>query len=310
MLRTLLIYLSRAGWARRMMSHWGLARRVSRRFVAGETEDEAIAAIKVLNAKSITATVDILGESVSDASEAGSTVQSYLKLLDRVKAEGLDTTVSVKLTALGLDIDRDLCLSNIRQLLDRARKHGLAVTIDMEGSDHTQRTLDILYMLFRDEGYGSTVQGVLQSYLYRTDADAKQVADMGIAIRLCKGAYKEPASVAYPKKVEVDKAYERHTAILLDAAKEGRGYPGIATHDEKLIQAAKAYAAAHDIPLTNFEFQMLHGIRTALQDELARDGYRVRVYVPFGGYWYPYFMRRLAERPANLWFFASNFFRR
>jgi len=310
MLRTFLIYLSRAGWARRMMSHWGLARRVSRRFVAGETEDEAIAAIKALNAKNITATVDILGESVSDASEAGVTVQAYLKLLDRVKAEGLDTTVSVKLTALGLDIDRDLCLSNIRQLLDRARKHGLAVTIDMEGSDHTQRTLDILYALFRDEGYGSAVQGVLQSYLYRTDDDVRQVADMGIAIRLCKGAYKEPASIAYPKKAEMNKAYERHTAVLLDAAKEGRGYPGIATHDEKLIEAAKAYAAAHDIPLANFEFQMLHGIRTALQDGLARDGYRVRVYVPFGGYWYPYFMRRLAERPANLWFFASNFFRR
>jgi proline dehydrogenase len=309
MLRAFLIYLSQAGWARRMMSGWGLARRVSRRFVAGETEDEAIAAIRALNAKGITATVDILGESVTDADEAKAVAESYLRLLDRVKAEGVDSTLSAKLTALGLDIDYELCLANMRRLLDRAREHGLQVTIDMEGSDHTQRTLDILYTLFRDEGY-KNVRGVLQSYLYRTDDDAKQAAELGIGIRLCKGAYREPASIAYPKKADVNKAFERHAEILLDAAKEGRGYPGIATHDEKLIEAAKAYAAAHDIPLTNFEFQMLHGIRTALQDELARDGYRVRIYVPFGSYWYPYFMRRLAERPANLWFFMSNLIRR
>jgi proline dehydrogenase len=309
MLRAFLIYLSQAGWARRMMSGWGLARRVSRRFVAGETEDEAIAAIRALNAKGITATVDILGESVTDADEANAVAESYLRLLDRVKAEGVDSTLSAKLTALGLDIDYELCLANMRRLLDRAREHGLQVTIDMEGSDHTQRTLDILYTLFRDEGY-KNVRGVLQSYLYRTDDDAKQAAELGIGIRLCKGAYREPASIAYPKKADVNKAFERHAEILLDAAKEGRGYPGIATHDEKLIEAAKAYAAAHDIPLTNFEFQMLHGIRTALQDELARDGYRVRIYVPFGSYWYPYFMRRLAERPANLWFFMSNLIRR
>jgi proline dehydrogenase len=308
MLRNLLIYLSRAVWARRIMSSWGLARRVSRRFVAGETEDEAIAAIRTLNEKGITATVDILGEGVTDASEANAVAESYLRLLDRVKSEGVNASVSAKLTALGLDIDYDLCLSNMRRLLDRARKHGLVVTIDMEGSEHTQRTLDILCTLFRDEGY-KNVSGVLQSYLYRTDDDARQAAELGIGIRLCKGAYKEPASVAYPKKADVDRAFERHAEILLDAAKEGRGYPGIATHDEKLVEAAKAYAAAHDIPLGNFEFQMLHGIRTALQDQLARDGYGLRIYVPFGSYWYPYFMRRLAERPANLWFFASNFFR-
>lgn len=309
MLRSLLIYLSQAGWARKMMSNWRIARRVARRFVAGETEDEAIAAIRVLNEKGITATVDILGESVADANEANATVEAYLRLLDRVKAEGVESWVSVKLTALGLDIDYDLCLSNVRRLLDRARECGLVVTIDMEGSDHTQRTLDILYTLFRDEGYNN-VRGVLQSYLYRTDDDAKQFAEMGIGVRLCKGAYKELASIAYPKKAEVDEAFERHTNIFLDAAKEGRSYPGIATHDEKLVEAAKFYADANDVPLENFEFQMLHGIRTVLQDDLAHNGYRVRIYVPFGSYWYPYFMRRLAERPANLWFFASNFFRK
>ncbi len=309
MLRALLLYLSQAKWARAIVTHMRLAKRVARRFVAGETEADAERAVRALNEKGITASVDVLGESVTDAEMARAAAEKYLKLLDCIKQRNLKTTVSLKLTALGLDIDPALCRENMRAILRSVRDRGLEVTIDMESSAYTERTLDLFRALREEDGFGDVVGTVIQSYLYRSDQDIRELADEGATIRLCKGAYKEPASVAYPKKSDVDAAYVRQMKVLLDAAQEGRGYPQIATHDEQIIEEAKAYADGKGIPRDRYEFQMLHGIRNDLRDKLVADGYRMRVYVPFGTEWYPYFMRRLAERPANLWFFVSNFLR-
>ncbi len=309
MLRALLLYLSRAAWARNIVMRWGLARRVARRFISGETEQEAIEAVKKLNARGLTATIDVLGESVTQPDQAHAARDAYLSLLDAICRHKLNASVSLKLTALGLDIDPALCRDNLRRILTHARERGLTVTIDMEDHTYTQRTLDLFHALWREDGLDN-VHTVIQSYLYRSDADIEALAQEGACIRLCKGAYREPPQVAYPKKRDVDAAYVRQMKVLLDAAKEGRGYPGLATHDEAIIEQAKAYADSTGVPRTNYEFQMLHGVRSQLQEQLVAEGYRMRVYVPFGTQWYPYFMRRLAERPANLWFFVSNFFRR
>ncbi len=309
MLRALLLYLSRAKWAQVLIMRFGLARRVALRFVAGETQEAAIEAIGKLNGKGMTATVDILGESVTEPEEACATADQYLGLMEAICENKLDAWVSIKLTALGLDIDTVLCRENIRRILQWAKECGLVVTIDMESSDYTQRTLDLFWTLRQEDGFDN-VRAVIQSYLYRSEDDIRKMAEDGAGVRLCKGAYKEPSSIAYPKKRDVDAAYVRDMKILLDAAKEGRGYPGIATHDEKIIEAAKAYAAERQISPDRYEFQMLHGVRTAAQEQLVAEGYRMRIYVPYGTYWYPYTMRRLAERPANLWFFVSNLFRR
>ncbi len=309
MLRALFLYLSRAGWARAIVMKWPLARRVALRFVAGETQPQALGVIRDLNARGITATVDVLGESITEAEQATAARDAYLQLIDAIRQQKLDAWVSLKLTALGLDIDADLCHHNMCDILAQAQAAGLRVTIDMEDHTYTQSTLDMFRWLRGDDGFDNA-RTVLQAYLFRTDDDIAHMAEEGAGIRLCKGAYKEPGSVAYPKKADVDAHYVHNMQTLLDAAKEGRGYPGIATHDEAIIEQAKAYAAAHDIPRDAFEFQMLYGVRSALQDQLVKDGYRMRVYVPYGTQWYPYFVRRLAERPANVWFFASNFFRR
>ncbi len=309
MLRALFLYLSRAAWARRLVTRWGLARRVARRFVAGETLEEAIAAVRRLNEKGISATVDVLGESVTDAEMARQAAESYLVLLEAIRANGLAATVSLKLTALGLDIDEALCREHMRRILSRAREVGTRVTIDMEDHPYTQRTLDLYRALRREDGFDN-VGTVIQAYLYRSDADIAALAAEGAEIRLCKGAYKEPPQIAYPRKKDVNAAFVRQMKVLLDAALEGRGYPGIATHDERIIAEAKAYADARRIPREAYEFQMLYGVRPALQEQLVAEGYRLRVYVPYGTQWYPYFMRRLAERPANVWFFVSNLFRR
>jgi proline dehydrogenase len=256
----------------------------------------------------MTASVDILGESTTDAAEAGRYTDAYLHLIDRLAEQKLKSSVSLKLTALGLDVDPEGCRKNMRLILDTARKRGVHVTIDMEDHRYTERTLAFLREM-RGEGFDDA-QGVIQAYLYRSGDDIPALAAEGVDIRLCKGAYSEPASVAYPGKKDVDTAYLNLMKTLLDAAITGSGYPGIATHDEKMISATRAYAAECKIPLDHFEFQMLYGVRPALQQELAGSGYGMRVYVPFGTQWYPYLMRRLAERPANLWFFASNFFKR
>lgn len=307
MLRTLLLYLSHAKWAKNIVTSWGLARRVARRFVSGETEDDVIAAIRKINGKGMTTSVDILGESTTDTAEAGRYAEAYVHLIERLRREGLKSSVSLKLTALGLDIDPEVCRKNIRLILQAAGERDIHVTIDMEDHTYTDRTLQILREL-KAEGF-ENAQGVIQSYLYRSEQDILALAREGVDIRLCKGAYREPASVAYPRKKDVDAAYVREMKVLLDAATNGGGYPGIATHDVKIIAATKAYAAECKIPLDRFEFQMLNGVRPALQQSLVDEGYGMRVYVPFGTQWYPYFMRRLAERPANLLFFLSNLLR-
>ncbi len=308
MLRAFFIALSHAGWAEHIMINWGLARRVARRFIAGEHQEEAIETVRRLNAKGLTATLDVLGESVTEKAEAITMTESYLHLLYAIAENKLNASISLKLTALGLDTSPELCRKNLRRIVENARKLGLDVTIDMEDHTYTQRTLELFRSVRYQEGLDNLLT-VIQAYLYRSDEDIKQLAAEGASLRLCKGAYKEPPAVAYPKKDDVDAAYVRQMKVLLDAAKVGRGYPGIATHDEKIIAIAKAYAAEQNIPRDRFEFQMLHGIRSGLQEQLAAEGFGMRVYVPFGPHWYPYFMRRLAERPANVWFFASNFFR-
>jgi proline dehydrogenase len=307
MLRALFLTLSTAKWAEKIVTTRPAARRMARRFVAGETAEEAVAAIRELNAQGIAATVDILGESIGDAAQAAAMMQSYLDFIDLIEKEGLEAWLSVKLTALGVDIDAGLSRANLHSILTRAREVGIGVAIDMEGSHYTRRTLDTVRAL-RAEGFDN-IRAVIQAYLYRSDEDVRALAAEGVGVRLCKGAYKEPPAIAYPRKVDVDAAYQRQMLTLLDAANAGRGYPGIATHDESLIDAARQHAAQHKIAPDRYEFQMLHGVRRDLQRQLVEEGYRMRVYVPFGVAWYAYFMRRLAERPANLWFFVRNLFR-
>jgi proline dehydrogenase len=308
MLRRLLLYLSTAGWARHIVTHWGLARRMARRFVAGETLDEAIAVIRTLQDKGILVTLDYLGESIASADDARHVVQTYCTILERLHDEGLhSTSISLKLTHLGLDISAELGADHVRQILEVAKTHGLAVTIDMESSAYTDTTLDI-YRTLRDTHGFDNVGTVIQSYLYRSADDMHQLAAEGAHIRLCKGAYLEPPEVAFPDKADVDANFTRLTADYLLSPHPA--YLCIATHDEQMIRAAEAVIQQHTIPSDRYEFQMLLGVRSGRQIELAAAGYKMRVYVPFGESWYPYFMRRLAERPANLWFILSNLFRR
>jgi proline dehydrogenase len=301
MLRAGLLYLSEQPAVFRFVRGNPVARRLASRFVAGETLDTAVEAVRQLNARRATATLDLLGESVRTEAEAAHAATTAIQMLDRIAAERLDSNISVKLTQLGLDISHDVCVANTRRLLDRARQLGGFVRIDMEGSAYTQRTLDLIEReLYPD--YPQHVGVVIQSYLYRSGADVERLIGLGMRVRLCKGAYKEPADVAYPAKADVDASYGRLMETLLE-----RGhYPGIATHDEALIRRARAFVAARGIAPERFEFQMLYGVRRDLQEALVRDGYRMRVYVPFGTQWYPYLMRRLAERPANIAFILGN----
>jgi proline dehydrogenase len=306
MLRRLLLYLSRAGWARNIVTHWGLARRMARRFVAGETLDEALAVTRTLNASGLAVTLDYLGESVVRAEDTAEVVSTYRAILDAIAAHRLHASVSLKLTHLGLDIDEALCAANLRRILEAAQPHGIGVTIDMESSAYTDTTLR-LYRAARADGFAN-VGTVIQAYLYRSEADMQQLAAEGAHIRLCKGAYLEPADIAYPQKKDVDASYVRlMRAYLLSAPP---AYLCIATHDEAMIAAAEETIRQHSIAPGRCEFQMLYGIRSARQAELAAAGHLTRVYVPFGAAWYPYFMRRLAERPANLWFMARSLFQR
>ena len=257
--------------------------------------------VKKLNAKGTSTSLDLLGESIHNEKEARDSARQYIQILDRIKRSGLDANVSVKLTAMGLDMGEELCIANMQDILERARKHETFVRLDMEGSDYTQKTLDIFYnRLF--PSYRGNVGIVLQSYMYRAFSDVEQANVVGVRVRICKGAYKEPASVAYLDKKDVDDSYLRcMRALLLDGH-----YPGIATHDERMIRETKAFARENQIPSSRFEFQMLYGVRRDLQEKLMREGYRLRVYVPFGTQWYPYLMRRLAERPANVAFITGN----
>jgi proline dehydrogenase len=278
-------------------------RGVSRRFVAGEELDEALAATKVLNQKGLHVTLDYLGENVTDEQEAEATARDYRAIIDRLHDSVADANISIKLTALGLDIAQELCERNLTQILEHAGKIPIFVRIDMEGSAYTERTVDFtLRMHERFEHVGT----VIQSCLYRSKKDVEQLIIQGARVRLVKGAYKEPRSVAFQVKSEVDRNYVRLMTLLLQRS----NYPALATHDEAIIDAACKYARNNGISPRSFEFQMLYGIRRDLQEKLVEQGYNVRIYVPYGSQWYPYLMRRMAERPANLIFVASNAARR
>jgi proline dehydrogenase len=309
-LRLILIYLSHAGWARQMISGLPIARRVARRFVAGETIDEAMAATQALNARQLMVTLDYLGESVTDKAIADASRDEILRVLDRIEAAGLDANVSVKLSQLGLRIHPDIALENSRQILERAQRYDNRVRIDMEESELVDKTLNIYRTLRDDMGY-QNVGVVIQAYLYRSERDVARLIQEGAWVRLCKGAYAEPPDIAFAHKADTDANYVKLTHMMLSEEARARGvYLGIATHDENMINAALEFAQSQGIRPDEFEFQMLYGIRRDLQESLISQGYRVRTYVPYGTAWYPYFVRRLAERPANLWFFVSNLFKR
>lgn len=314
MLREFFLVLSRAHWAQDLITRLPIAWQMASRFISGTTTAEAIKTIQGLNARGLTATLDFLGESVTNPDEAARAADEYLCILEQIAASEVRAHVSLKLTQFGLDLDAALCERNLRRVVEKAQAVGTFVCVDMESSAHTDRTLAVVDAVRRDFDNLGTV---LQAYLYRTEQDLIALADAGTRIRLCKGAYQEPADKAFPHKADVDANFVRLTRLLLDrsanapARGEGRTppLPAIATHDEKMITAAKEYAAEKRIPRNQFEFQMLHGVRRDLQEQLVREGYGMRVYVPYGTHWYPYFMRRLAERPANVWFFVSNYFK-
>ena len=301
MLRSALLYLSNQPRIFKFVRNNRIAKSFANRFVAGETLDTALAAVARLNSRGITASLDLLGESVHNETEARAAGGAYVTMLDRINERKLDANVSVKLTAMGLDISEELCVATMHRILQRARDYGTFVRIDMESSEYTQRTLDLfeqrLYPAYRDH-----VGIVVQSYLYRTFADVERAIQLKARVRLCKGAYKEPETVAYPSKKDVDSNYVRSMHELMLKG----NYPGLATHDEAIIREAKRFAKEKNIPADRYEFQMLYGVRRDLQDRLVREGYRMRVYVPFGTQWYPYLMRRLAERPANVAFITGN----
>ncbi len=303
MLRPLFLMLSESSLARGFVTHAPFAGAAARRFVAGETIPEAMAAARELNARGLTVTMDYLGESVSDRSEARAAADTYIEIIDAIGANEIDGNVSLKLTQMGQDIDEEFLRSNVSRVVDRARADDMFVRFDMESSDYTQRTLDFFERIWNEGTRNIGV--VLQSMLRRTESDTEWANQLGARVRLCKGAYMEPASVAFQEKSEVDASYVRCMKLLLS---EGN-YPGIATHDEAMVQATIEHARANDIAPEKFEFQMLYGIRRDLQEQLVRDGWRVRTYVGFGRAWYPYFMRRLAERPANVMFLARQVLR-
>jgi proline dehydrogenase len=298
MLRNALLYLSAQPTVFKFVRNNGIAKKFARRFVAGETADEALDAVKVLNAKGITASLDLLGESVHNEAEARASGRDYIRLLDQIRQRNLDANVSVKLTAMGLDISEELCISIMHEVLDRARQHRTFVRLDMESSAYTERTLQLFEQRLYP-AYPENVGIVLQSYLYRTAADVERAIQLKCRVRLCKGAYKEPASVAYQSRMDVDKSYVRCLRVLM----EGRGYPMVATHDPRLIGVARKLVLDTERAKGSYEFQMLYGIRPNEQRRLAADGETARIYVPYGDEWYGYLMRRLAERPSNVAFF-------
>ncbi len=304
-LRTVFLALSTNPVVSKAAVSFPLSRRLSRRFVAGETLDEAVNVVKRLNRQNLKVTLDVLGESVTKASLAREARDEYLRALEAIAANRLESNVSVKLTQMGLDLDPDLCLDNMRQIIGKARAIGVWTRIDMEDSTRTQATLNIFKTL-REEF--DNVGIVIQAYLYRSEADMQALKAMGANVRLCKGAYAEPPSVAFPKKQDTDANYIKLAQIFLDGNNNG-AHLALATHDAKIIHWAKEYIAAHHVDRQLYEFQMLYGIRSDLQRQLAAEGYPMRVYVPYGAHWYPYFMRRLAERPANAIFLLSNLFR-
>lgn len=299
-----ILKLSQSSQMKGFVTHNPLGRVVARRFVAGETVDDAVKTVREMNKLGIHVSLDHLGENTTNVEDADKATGQALGILDVIKKENLDANISVKLTSMGQDIGYNLCYQNISKVVQKAQDYGnIFVRLDMEGSDYTQKTLD----LFRDlwDNGQHNVGVVLQSYLYRTEKDVEDMIKLGVRVRLCKGAYLEPAEVAYQEKTEVDRSYIRCMERLLS---EGH-YPGLATHDERIIEHAISYTIRNRITADRFEFQMLHGVRRDLQKKLASQGYNVRAYIPYGSEWYPYLMRRMAERPANLFFIASQFWK-
>ena len=305
MLRQTFLSLSNSHELQDLAMQNGMARKFALRFVAGETLDQAVRAIIELNKKGIMATFDHLGENIASADAAKAAANSYIEILDRIEATGINSNVSLKLTQMGLDIDEERCFENVAHICQRAQELNNFVRIDMESSAYTDRTLAMFRRLWNDKKFRN-VGVVLQAYLYRTENDVREMNELGARVRLCKGAYNEPPEHAFPRKADVDANYAKLVRLLL---KEGK-YPGIATHDERLIRYTRQFARKNGIEPAKFEFQMLYGVRRELQEDLVRQGYNMRVYVPYGSEWYPYFMRRLAERPANVMFIAGNLFRR
>jgi proline dehydrogenase len=290
--------LSRSTTLKRLASSYGMAtpRSFARRFIAGEQVEDAIAAARALQAKGLLLSLDYLGESVATTAQATAATREYIRLIDDIVAADIERNISLKLSQLGLAIDRATCVDNMRRILEPARRHDFFVRIDMEQSAYTEVTLEVFETLWNLDCRNIGV--VLQSYLYRTERDLRRMNELGARVRLVKGAYKEPASVAYQLKADVDAAYLRQMRLLLDHGT----YPAFATHDVALLDEIKAYAAERSIARDRYEFQMLYGIRRDLQSSFVADGYRMRIYVPFGREWFPYFMRRLGERPANVIF--------
>jgi proline dehydrogenase len=304
MLRDTLLYLSNQPRVFKFVRNSRLAQHFAKRFVPGETLAEALEVVRALNARGISASLDLLGESTHNEREARAARDEYLRMLDKIHEARLDSNVSVKLTAMGLDIDQELCVAVMQDILTRAQQYDTFVRIDMEASAYT----DVTLKMFEERlypAYKANVGVVLQSYLYRTFADVEHMNTLRARVRICKGAYKEPPSVAYPEKKDVDANYVKCMRELMLKG----NYPGIATHDPAIINEAKRWAKEQGIDKDRFEFQMLYGIRRDLQQSLVKEGYRMRVYVPFGTQWYPYLMRRLAERPANVAFITGNVIR-
>jgi len=304
-LRALFISLSESRSLRAIAERSAIGRRISTRFVAGTQVEDVLRATKAINQAGATVSIDNLGENVTNVEEARESAGLYHQLLDDIARLELKANISLKLTHMGLDVDEKLARELVAGLVAKAASLKSFVRVDMEGSPYTQRTLDFVHELHQMPGNRGVVGTVIQSYLHRSEQDVNDLLAQGIRIRLCKGAYKEPPEIAFQKKSEVDANYVKLMKILM---KSGI-YHGLATHDEAIIKEAKAFATSEKIAQDSFEFQMLHGIRRDLQQQLVREGWGMRVYIPFGTEWYPYFMRRLAERPANVFFIVKNFFR-
>ena len=307
MLRALFISLSESHWLRAVAERSSIGQKISSRFVAGTQVEDVLRATRAINESGPSVSIDNLGENVSNVDEARASAQLYHQLLDDIAEQKLNANVSLKLTHMGLDVDEKLARDLVTSLVAKAAAMNPRnfVRVDMEGSPYTQRTLDFVHELHRAPGNQGCVGAVIQSYMRRSESDVEKLLAEGIRIRLCKGAYKEAPEIAFQPKSEVDANYIKLMKILL----KSKVYHGLATHDENIINQAKAFATKERISRDAFEFQMLHGIRRDLQQSLVRDGWRMRVYIPFGTEWYPYLMRRLAERPANVLFIAKNLFR-
>ena len=317
MLRSFFVSLSKAGWAQQAITRWGFARRAAFRFVAGETLAEAVAVVRQLNGRGIRASLDHLGENTLRSEDALAATQSIEEAIAEIERTGVQANVSIKLSQIGLSLDPELCQRNLSEILARAGAASMFVRVDMEDSTLTESTLHAVRRA-KHEGFNN-VGVVIQAYLRRSEQDIRSLLQEGIRVRLCKGAYQEGPEVAFPRKADVDSNYDHLASILLEGeavagkplvSADGRfpPIPAIATHDPKRIARARQLIESLQLPRHAVEFQMLYGIRRDLQEELAREGHAVRVYVPYGTHWYPYFMRRLGERPANIWFFLSNFF--